>query len=42
MSFNFDDEKNNEVEKYIKSIEVNDITPREALDILYVLQDMLK
>lgn len=42
ISFDFTNEKNNEVEDYLKSIDVNDITPKEALDIVYIIKDMIK
>ena len=42
ISFDFSEKKQSEVEEYLKSIDINNITPREAMDILYVLKDMIK
>ena len=39
ISFDFTEKKeDNEIVDYIKNIDVNDISPKEALDILYVLK----
>lgn len=42
ISFSFNTKDPSEVEKYIKSIDIDNITPREALDIIYVAKDMMK
>ena len=41
ISFNFE-ETDDKLKEYIKGIDVNDITPREALDILYIAKKMIE
>ena len=40
ISFNFEEE--DKLKEYLNSIDVNDVTPREALDILYIAKEMIK
>ncbi len=42
ISFDFSETEKSKVDKYIENIDVDDITPKEALDILYSLKDMIK
>lgn len=42
ISFNFDTDNVDKLRDYIENIDVNNITPREALDILYVAKEMIK
>lgn len=43
ISFDFtQDNKKNEIEEYLSKIDPNSITPKEALDDIYILKDMIK
>ena len=42
ICFDFSEEKQSEVEEYLSTIDINNITPREAMDILYTIKDMMK
>lgn len=42
MSFNFENNDNcDKISAYIQEIDVNNTTPKEAMDILYVIKDMI-
>ena len=41
IAFSFEDE-DSKLKEYIKSIDVNNITPRQAMDLLYIIKEMTK
>ena len=42
ISFDFQEKEENQITKYLDTVDINNITPREAMDILYVIKDMTK
>jgi len=42
ISFNFDVSKNDELENLLKKLDPNMMTPKEALDTIYIMKDMIK
>ena len=42
ISFDFSEKEESKVEEYLKDMDVDDISPKMAMDILYILKDMIK
>ncbi len=42
ISFDFNESNFSKIEEYLKAVDIDTITPREAMDMLYVLKDMMK
>lgn len=42
ISFDFTEKEESKVEEYLKELDIDDVSPKMAMDILYILKDMIK